>query len=71
MVLLSLKFMISEMTLILIKLPFLDDDGPRSTYYGVYSSQLIRFAHVDDFNTRNNNVLTAKRLKQGYRYHNF
>ena len=34
--------------------------------------QLIRFArvcsHVDDFNTRNK-CLTAKLLKQGYRYH--
>ena len=40
--------------------------------YGVYISQLIRFArvcsHVDDFNTRNK-CLTAKLLKQGYRYH--
>ena len=40
--------------------------------YGVYISQLIRFArvcsHVDDFNTRNKG-LTAKLLKQGYRYH--
>ena len=40
--------------------------------YGVYISQLIRFArvssHVDDFNTRNK-VLTGKPLKQGYRYH--
>ena len=45
---------------------------PRSTSYGVYISQPIRFApvssHVDDFNTRNK-VLTAKLLKQGYRYH--
>ena len=45
---------------------------PRSTAYGVYISQLIRFArvssHVDDFNTRNK-VLTAKLLRQGYRYH--
>ena len=24
--------------------PFLDDDGPRSTSYGVYIFQLIRFA---------------------------
>ena len=40
--------------------------------YDVYISQLIRFArvssHVDDFNTRNK-VLTAKLLRQGYRYH--
>ena len=52
--------------------PFLDGDVPRSTSYGVYSSQLIRYArvssHVDVFNTRNK-VLTAKLLRQGYRYH--
>ena len=52
--------------------PFLDGDVPRSTSYGVYISQLIRFArvssHVDDLNTRNK-VLTAKLLRQGYRYH--
>ena len=38
----------------------------------VYISQIIRLArvssHVDDFNTRNK-VLTAKLLRQGYRYH--
>ena len=37
--------------------PFLDGDVPRSTSYGVYISQLIRFArassYVSDFNTRN------------------
>ena len=52
--------------------PFLDGDVPLSTSYGVYVSQLIRFArvssHVDDFNTRNK-ILTAKLLRQGYRYH--
>ena len=51
---------------------FLDGDVPRSTSYGVYISHLIRFArvssHVDDFNTLNK-VLTAKLLRQGYRYH--
>ena len=36
--------------------PFLDGDVPRSTSYGVYISQLIRFAR-------------AKLLRQGYRYH--
>ena len=40
--------------------------------HGVNISQLIRFArvssHADDFNTRHK-VLTAKLLKQGYRYH--
>ena len=52
--------------------PFLDGDLPRSPSYGVYISQLIRFArvcsNVDDFNNRNL-FLTAKLLKQGYRYH--
>ena len=49
-----------------------DGDVPRSTSYGVYISQLIRFArassYVADFNTRNK-LLTQKLLKQGYRYH--
>ena len=52
--------------------PFLDGDVPRRPPYGVYISQLIRFArvcsHTDDFNTCNK-CLTAKLLKQGYRYH--
>ena len=51
---------------------FLDGFVPRCPSYGVYISQLITFArvcsHVDDFNTRNK-CLTAKLLKQGYRYH--
>ena len=51
---------------------FLDGDVPRRPSFGVYISQLIRFArvcsHVDDFNTCNK-CLTAKLLKQGYRYH--
>ena len=49
-----------------------DGDVPCSPSYGVYISQLIRFArvcyNVDDFNNRNL-FLTAKLLKQGYRYH--
>ena len=56
----------------IVKFPFLDGDVPRSATYGVYISQLIRFArvssHVTDFNTRNK-LLTAKFLNQGYRYH--
>ena len=51
-----------------------DGDVPPSSSYGVYISQLIRFAratsHVADFNTRNK-LLTQKLLKQGYRYHKF
>ena len=50
---------------------FLDGGVSRSTSYGVYISQLFRFARVssdvDDFNTCNK-VLTAKLLKQRYRY---
>ena len=56
----------------IVNFPFLDGDVPRRPSYGVYISQLIGFArvcsHVDDFNTRNQ-CLTAKFLKQGYRYH--
>ena len=55
-----------------VNFPFLDGDVPRSPSYGVYISQLIRFArvcpNVDDFNNINC-FLTAKLLKQGYRYH--
>ena len=58
----------------IVNFPFLDDGVPRSTSYGVYISQLIRFArvssHVDNFNTRNK-VLIAKLRRQGYRYHKF
>ena len=56
----------------IVNFPFLDGDVPRSTSYGVYISQLIRFArassYVADFNTRNK-LLTQKLLKQDNRYH--
>ena len=56
----------------IVNFPFLDGDVPRSTSYGIYISQLIRFArvssHVTDFNARNK-ILTCKLLHQGYRYH--
>ena len=56
----------------IVNFPFLDGDVPRPTSYGVYISQLIRFArasgYVADFNTRNK-LLTQKLLKQGFRYH--
>ena len=56
----------------IVNFPFLDGDVPQRPSYGVYISQLIRFArassHVTDFNNRNK-FLTAKLLKQGYRYH--
>ena len=55
----------------IVNFPFLDDDVPRRTSYGVYISQLIRFAkassNLNDFNYRNK-ALTAKLLRQGYRY---
>ena len=50
----------------IVNFPFLDGDVPRSPSYGVYVSQLSRFARmcsiVDDFNNRNL-FLTAKLLK--------
>ena len=53
---------------------FLDGDVPRTIAYCVNISHPIRFArassHVDCFNTRNK-VLTAKLLRQGFRYHKF
>ena len=56
----------------IVNLSLLDGDVPRSISYGVLISQLIRFARVssqiDFFNTRNK-VVTAKLLRQGYRYH--
>ena len=55
----------------IVSFPFLDSDVPRRTSYGVYISQLIRFArassNLSDFNCRNK-ALTAKLLRQGYRY---
>ena len=55
-----------------VNFPYLDGDVPRRASYGVYISQLIRFArvcnYVTDLNARNK-CLTAKLLQQGYRYH--
>ena len=46
----------------IVNFPFLDGDVPRRPSYGVYISQLKRFArvcsHVDDLNARNT-FLTA------------
>ena len=56
----------------IVNFPFIDGDVLLSPSYGAYISQLIRFArvwsYVDDFNN-NKLFLTAKLLKQGYRYH--
>ena len=55
----------------IVNFPFLDGDVPRRTSYGVNISQLIRFArassNLNGFNYRNK-ALTAKFLRQGYRY---
>ena len=51
----------------IVNFPFLDGDVRRSTSYGVYVSQLIRFArassYITDFNTRNK-LLTQIPLKK-------
>ena len=51
-----------------VNFPFLVGSIPRSAYFGVYISQLIRFArassNVADFNT-DNKTLTNNFLKQG------
>ena len=55
----------------IVNFPYEDGDVPRSTSYGVYISQIFHFSrvssHLDDLNTLNK-VLTAKLLKQRYRY---
>ena len=58
----------------IVNFPFLDGDVPRGTSYGVYISQLIRFArassNLNDFNYRNK-ALTAKLLRQAIVILNF
>ena len=48
--------MINDFDFEIVNFPFLVCDVPRSTSYGVYISQLIRFARasscITDFNTR-------------------
>ena len=55
----------------IVNFPFLDDDVPWRTSYGVYISQLIRFTraswNLSDFNCRNK-ALTAKLSWRDYRY---
>ena len=46
----------------IVNCPFLDGDVTRSTSYGVYISQLIRFA-------RASSDVAQKLLKQGYKHH--
>ena len=56
----------------IVNYPFLDGDVPLSPSYGVYISQLVRFArvcnNVNDFNERNL-FITEKLLHQGFRFH--
>ena len=51
----------------IVHFPFLDGDAPRSTSYGVYNSQLVRFgrasSHAADFNTCNK-LLTQKHFSK-------
>ena len=58
----------------IVNFPFLDGDVPRRTLYGVYISQLIRFArassNLNDFNYRNK-ALTAKLHRQAIVILNF
>ena len=57
-----------------VKFPFLDGNVPHSPSYGVYNSQIIRFAracsNVCYFNNRNQ-YLNVKLLKQDYPFLNF
>ena len=56
----------------IVNYPYLDGNIPKVTSYGVYMSQLTRFAractNVEDFHNRNL-IMTKKLLQQGYRYH--
>ena len=56
----------------IVNISFLDGDVPRSISYGLYSSQLIRFArvfsHMTDFNA-GYKIWIGKLLHQGYRCH--
>lgn len=56
----------------IVNFPFLDGDVPLAPSYGVYISQLVRYARVCssvlNFNERNI-FITKKLLNQGFRYH--
>ena len=56
----------------IVNFRWLSDDVPRLPSYGVYNSQLVRFARcctsVFDFHSENLQI-TSKLLTQGYRYH--
>ena len=56
----------------IVNFPWLSGDGPRLPSYGIFISQLVRFARcctsVLDFHSKNLQI-TSKLLTQGYRYH--
>ena len=53
----------------IVNFPFLDGDVPRSTSYGVFVSQLIRFARASYYITDLNTCKTLLTRKLGYQYH--
>ena len=56
----------------IVNFPWLSGDVPRLPSYGIYISQLVRFARcctsILDFHSKNLQI-TSKLLTQGYRYH--
>ena len=56
----------------IVNFPWLSGDVLRLPSYGIYNSQLVRFARcctsVLDFHSKNLQI-TSKLLTQGYRYH--
>ena len=56
----------------IVNFPWLSGDVPSLPSYGIYISQLVRFArcctNVLDFHSKNLQI-TSKLLTQGYRYH--
>ena len=56
----------------IVNFPWLSGDVPRLPSYGIYISQLVRFARcctsVLDFHSKNLQI-TSKLLTQGYKYH--
>ena len=56
----------------IVNSPWLSGDVPRLPSYGIYISQLVRFARcftsVYDFHSKNLQI-TSKLLTQGYRHH--
>ena len=57
---------------LIVNFPWFSGDVPRLPSYGIYISQLVRFARcctsVFDFHSKNLQI-TSKLLTQGYRYH--